>query len=75
MIPQLPTTATPTQQPNESAALALLPERQRLILFLHYYADLDYATIAEAIGISTGTVGATLHTARANMRRRLEEPI
>jgi RNA polymerase sigma-70 factor (ECF subfamily) len=56
------------------SALALLPERQRLILFLHYYADLDYATIAEAIDISTGTVGATLHTARASMRRLLEEP-
>jgi RNA polymerase sigma-70 factor (ECF subfamily) len=54
-------------------ALALLSERQRLVLFLHYYADLDYATIAEAIEISTGTVGATLHTARANMRRLLEE--
>jgi RNA polymerase sigma-70 factor (ECF subfamily) len=56
------------------SALALLPERQRLILFLHYYADLDYATIAEAIDTSTGTVGATLHAARANMRRLLEEP-
>jgi RNA polymerase sigma-70 factor (ECF subfamily) len=55
-------------------ALALLPERQRLILFLRYYSDLDYATIAEAIGISPGTVGATLHTALANVRRRLEEP-
>jgi RNA polymerase sigma-70 factor, ECF subfamily len=57
------------------SALALLPERQRLILFLHYYADLDYATIAEAIDISPGTVGATLHTARASMRRLLEEPV
>jgi RNA polymerase sigma-70 factor, ECF subfamily len=56
------------------SALAQLPERQRLILFLHYYADLDYATIAEAIDITTGTVGATLNTARANLRRRLEEP-
>ena len=56
------------------AALALLPERQRLILFLHYYADLDYQTIAEAIDISAGTVGATLHTARAHLRRLLEEP-
>jgi RNA polymerase sigma-70 factor (ECF subfamily) len=56
------------------STLALLPERQRLILFLRYYADLDYATIAEAIDISIGTVGATLHSARANMRRRLEEP-
>jgi RNA polymerase sigma-70 factor, ECF subfamily len=56
------------------SALRELPDRQRLILFLHYYADLDYATIAEAIGISTGTVGVALHRARASMRRRLEEP-
>jgi RNA polymerase sigma-70 factor, ECF subfamily len=56
------------------SALRELPDRQRLILFLYYYADLDYATIAEAIGISTGTVGVALHRARASMRRRLEEP-
>jgi RNA polymerase sigma factor (sigma-70 family) len=55
-------------------AVALLPKGQRLIVFLHYYADLDYGAIAEAIGVSTGTVGATLHTARASVRRRLEEP-
>jgi RNA polymerase sigma factor (sigma-70 family) len=54
--------------------VALLPKGQRLIVFLHYYADLDYGAIAEAIGVSTGTVGATLHTARASVRRRLEEP-
>jgi RNA polymerase sigma-70 factor, ECF subfamily len=40
--------------------VARLPERQRLVLFLRYYADLDYRTIAEALGISAGTVGATL---------------
>jgi RNA polymerase sigma-70 factor, ECF subfamily len=56
------------------SALARLPKQQRLVVFLHYYAELDYATIAEAISISTGTVGANLHRARANMRRRLEEP-
>jgi hypothetical protein len=28
--------------------LGLLTERQREVLFLHYYADLDYATIAQA---------------------------
>jgi RNA polymerase sigma factor (sigma-70 family) len=38
------------------AALAGLPERQRLALFLRYYADLDYAAIAEALSISRGTV-------------------
>ena len=56
-------------------ALALLSERQRLVLFLHYYADLDYAAIAEALEISSGTVGATLHSARAAMRRLLEEVV
>ena len=64
---------TDTEAERVRSALALLPERQRLVLFLHYYADLDYTTIAEAIDISTGTVGATLHTARATMRRLLEE--
>jgi RNA polymerase sigma-70 factor (ECF subfamily) len=53
-------------------ALALLPERQRLVLFLHYFAELDYLTIASALGISSGTVGATLHSARATMRQLLE---
>jgi RNA polymerase sigma-70 factor, ECF subfamily len=55
------------------AAIALLPERQRLVLFLHYYADLDYVAIAEAVGIASGTVGATLHSARRALRRLLEE--
>ena len=54
-------------------ALAGLPERQRLVLFLHYYADLDYRTIAAALGISEGTVGATLTAARAALRSQLTE--
>jgi DNA-directed RNA polymerase specialized sigma24 family protein len=51
--------------------LELLTERQREVPFLHYYADLDYATIADALGISPGTVGATLSTARGALRRAL----
>ena len=57
------------------AALMLVSERQRLILFLHYYADLDYATIAAVLEISPGTVGAALHSARATLRRLLEEAV
>ena len=53
-------------------ALTRLPERQRLAVFLHYYADLDYAAIADALGIAEGTVAATLHAARASLRRQLE---
>jgi RNA polymerase sigma factor (sigma-70 family) len=54
-------------------ALALLPERQRLAVFLRYYADLDYAAIGEALGIRTGTVSATLNAAHAALRGRIEE--
>jgi RNA polymerase sigma factor (sigma-70 family) len=55
--------------------LELLTERQREVLFLHYYADLDYASIAEALGISPGTVGATLSTARGRLRRALTKEV
>ncbi len=55
------------------ALVAALPERQRLVLFLRYYADLDYGQIAEALAIRPGTVGATLNQAHAALRRLLEE--
>lgn len=55
------------------APIAALPERQRLVLFLRYYADLDYRGIGEALGIETGTVGATLNAAHAALRASLEE--
>jgi len=64
-------------RPEEDAelrgALALLPERQRTAVFLRYYADLDYAAIGEALGITTGTVSATLNAAHTALRSRLEE--
>jgi RNA polymerase sigma-70 factor, ECF subfamily len=54
-------------------ALAGLPERQRLATFLRYYADLDYEAIAAVLGVSAGTVGATLNAAHTSLRTRLEE--
>jgi RNA polymerase sigma-70 factor, ECF subfamily len=51
--------------------LELLSDRQREVLFLHYFADLDYTTIAHALGISPGTVGATLSAARQTLRGAL----
>jgi DNA-directed RNA polymerase specialized sigma24 family protein len=53
--------------------LDLLTERQREVVFLHYFADLDYGAIAEALAISPGTVGATLTAARRTLRAGLEE--
>jgi len=55
------------------AMIAALPERQRLVLFLRYYADLDYRAIADALEIRQGTVGATLNQAHAALRRLLQE--
>jgi RNA polymerase sigma factor (sigma-70 family) len=55
------------------ALLAALPERQRLVLFLRYYADLDYRSIAEALTIQPGTVGASLNQAHTAMKRLLKE--
>jgi RNA polymerase sigma factor (sigma-70 family) len=59
--------------PELRAAVALLPRRQRLVLFLRHYADLDYEAIAAALGISRGTVAATLHAAHASLRRSMTE--
>ncbi|MBD0329970.1 MAG: sigma-70 family RNA polymerase sigma factor [Thermoleophilia bacterium] len=56
-----------------AALVTALPERQRLILFLRYYADLDYAAIAEALDVAPGTVAASLNAAHARLRARLEE--
>ena len=52
--------------------VARLPKRQRLVLFLHYYADLDYETIGRVLEIAPGTVGKLLHDARATLRRALD---
>jgi RNA polymerase sigma factor (sigma-70 family) len=55
------------------ALVAALPERQRLILFLRHYAELDYRQIAKALDVRPGTVGATLNHAYSALRRALEE--
>jgi RNA polymerase sigma-70 factor (ECF subfamily) len=52
--------------------ISRMPERQRDVLFLRYFADLDYEGIAQALGMSPGTVGATLHAAHTALRSNLE---
>jgi DNA-directed RNA polymerase specialized sigma24 family protein len=56
-----------------ASQVASLPERQRLVVFLRYFADLDYREIAGALGVSVGTVSATLHAAHAALRSALQE--
>ena len=68
-----PLTPTVSDEGGVRAAVAGLPERQRLAVFLRYYADLDYDSIATALGVKPGTVAATLNAAHATLRGRLEE--
>jgi RNA polymerase sigma factor (sigma-70 family) len=63
-------------RPPEDAAvralIAALPERQRLAVFLRYYADLDYRAIGDVLEIETGTVSATLAAAHKTLRHAIE---
>ena len=59
----------PDEDYEVRAWIAALPERQRLAVFLRYYADLDYRSIAHALGVEVGTVSATLSAAHAALRR------
>lgn len=65
----------PETLPELRAAIAALPERQRLAVFLRYYADLEYEAIAAALGIERGTVAASLHAAHTNLRASLKESV
>lgn len=59
--------------PELRAAVAALPERQRLAIFLRHYADMNYEQIAAVLEIERGTVAATLHSAHATLRKQLNE--
>ena len=59
--------------PEIRVAIASLPERQKTILFLRHYADLDYDQIGAVLGIARGTVAATLNTAHSKLRTVLGE--
>jgi RNA polymerase sigma-70 factor (ECF subfamily) len=56
-----------------SPLVSALPERQRLAVFLRYYAGLDYRSIASALGVDVGTVSASLASAHAAIRKAVKE--
>jgi RNA polymerase sigma-70 factor (sigma-E family) len=53
------------------AALHALPQRQREVVVLRFFLDLDTAATAQALGISVGAVKSHLSRAAAALRRRL----
>jgi DNA-directed RNA polymerase specialized sigma24 family protein len=59
--------------PALAAAIRKLPPRRRLFVFLRYFGDLSYEQIAQACGVSRGTVAAALAQARAELAVLLED--
>jgi len=50
-----------------------LPDTQRQVVVLRFYADLPVRAIAEELGVPEGTVKSRLHTAVRALRARLHE--
>lgn len=78
-----PTLAVPEGHPDDTAAalrrrrvlaaLQELPERQREVMVLRYYLDLDEAGIATWLGISRGAVKSHASRGAAALRALLED--
>lgn len=61
----------PERDPQLAEALLRLPPRRRLVVFLRYFADMQYEQIAAVCEISEGTVAATLARAHGELRETL----
>jgi len=57
---------------DTEAAVARLPDRQRLAVECHYFVGLSVAETAAVMGCAEGTVKSTLHDARERLRTLLE---
>ena len=70
---QLPERPAPAQEYDGErdevwALVQTLPRKQRAVIVLRYYEDLSEAQIADALGISTGTVKSQASRALAKLR-------
>lgn len=53
-------------------AMAVLTGDQRVVVVLHYWADLPLAAVAERVGWPLGTVKSRLHQALRRLQKQLE---
>jgi RNA polymerase sigma factor (sigma-70 family) len=67
-----PTFIEPERDLVLTAAVRALPPRRRLVVFLRYFADLPYQTIADVLEVDVGTVAATLAQARQELAVTLD---
>jgi RNA polymerase sigma-70 factor (sigma-E family) len=75
-----PRRAAPDQDTVEDrivmrTALMQLGRRQRTVLVLRYFEDLTEQQVADALGISVGTVKSQAHKALAHLRDICGEPV
>ena len=61
----------PNFHPEVRSAVEQLSVRQRAVIVLTYWADLDPATVADRLGISDGSVRRHLARARSRLREAL----
>jgi RNA polymerase sigma-70 factor (sigma-E family) len=78
-VAELPdTVAHPSDSTEErlalAAALAQMPPRQRAVIVLRFWEDLDVAQTAAALGCSEGTVKSQSSRGLDSMRRLLSDP-
>jgi RNA polymerase sigma factor (sigma-70 family) len=59
------------RDPVVAAAIRRLPARQRLFVFLRYFADLSYPQIAEVCDVAEGTVASALSVAHRDLAASL----
>jgi RNA polymerase sigma factor (sigma-70 family) len=55
-------------------AMTALGDDERIVILLHYWADLTLEAVAERVGWPVGTVKSRLHRALESMRQRVEGP-
>ena len=68
-----PSAAPPQPEPDVALwqAVAQLPQRERLMVVFRYVGDLPEADIAQALGVTRGTVSSTLSRARQRLAQVL----
>ena len=75
LLRRIPTPAVlPAQAGEVWLLVADLPPRQRTAIVLRYVADLTEAQIAAAMGVTRGTVSATLAAAKSRLASALADP-
>jgi RNA polymerase sigma-70 factor (sigma-E family) len=70
--PVLAGVASPGDPDHLMDALATLPDRQRAVLVLRYYAGFNEAEIAELLGCRPGTVKSATSRGLAHLRKVIE---